>query len=205
MDVFAKSIRKLMGWCPNAKIAEAGSWISPANFEAYDQSEGKKARSPEVPSQFSRLDVRLLMPTLFLTPFYIIMLFLKGVDSDAFCLGILLSLLTYSLCWKKVMQQYDAIAKKPIVDSSPKIELFFASLSIIMFLLLPPMVFLSYIPSYPNAQSLYSFIAGPWILTMWGTSLQLVYWEKKNHMRIHMKNENGFQKTYTIGEKEEEL
>lgn len=39
---------------------------------------------------------------------------------------------------------------------------------------------------------------------MWGTSLQLIYWEKKNHMKICIENENGFQKTYAVGEKEGE-
>nr|WP_269848934.1 DUF1673 family protein [Methanosarcina horonobensis] len=63
---------------------------------------------------------------------------------------------------------------------------------------------LSYAPSI-NSQSMYSFIAGIWILTMWGTSLQLIYWEKKNHMKICTAYENGFQKTYTIGEKEGEM
>jgi len=32
-----------MSWCPNAKLTETGSRISPANFEAYDRSGGEKA------------------------------------------------------------------------------------------------------------------------------------------------------------------
>lgn len=43
MNVFTKSIKKLMGWCPNAKASEAGSQIIPANFEVYDRSGGEKA------------------------------------------------------------------------------------------------------------------------------------------------------------------
>jgi hypothetical protein len=43
MNVFTKGLRKLMGWCPKAKITETGSQISPANFEAYDRSGGEKA------------------------------------------------------------------------------------------------------------------------------------------------------------------
>jgi hypothetical protein len=52
---------------------------------------------------------------------------------------------------------------------------------------------------------MYSFVAGLWILTMWGTSLQLIYWEKKNHMKICTENKNGFQKTYAVGDKEGKL
>jgi chromosome condensin MukBEF MukE localization factor len=38
-------IKKLMGWCPNAKITETRSRTSPANFETYDRSGGEKVRS----------------------------------------------------------------------------------------------------------------------------------------------------------------
>ncbi|HWQ47773.1 MAG TPA: DUF1673 family protein [Methanosarcina sp.] len=43
MNVFTKSIRKIMGWCPNAKALETGSQNIPANFEVYDRSGGEKA------------------------------------------------------------------------------------------------------------------------------------------------------------------
>lgn len=207
VNIVIKNIRKLMGWCPNAKTLETGSRISSANFELYDQSGGKKAGSSMALSRFSelfsRLDARLLVPTLFLTPFYIIMLFLKGINSKFFFLGILFSLLINLLFWKKQIREYDTAAKKPTVHYVSKIILFFVFLSLVLFLSFPPMVFLSYTLSSINSQSMYSFIAATWILTIWGTCLQLFCWEKRNHMRIYIKNENGFQKTYTIGEKRE--
>lgn len=43
MNVSMRNIRKLMGWCPNVKVTETESRISPANFEAYDRSGGEKA------------------------------------------------------------------------------------------------------------------------------------------------------------------
>ncbi|HEY3363050.1 MAG TPA: DUF1673 family protein [Methanosarcina sp.] len=43
MNVFTKSIKRLMGWCPNAKTSEAGTQIIPTNFEVYDKSGGEKA------------------------------------------------------------------------------------------------------------------------------------------------------------------
>ncbi|WP_440953826.1 DUF1673 family protein [Methanosarcina sp. Mfa9] len=42
MNVFAKSIRKLMGWCPNAKTLENNPWTNPDNFETCDRSGGEK-------------------------------------------------------------------------------------------------------------------------------------------------------------------
>ena len=202
MTMTLKFIKKLMGWCPNAKTVEVRSRISPANFEEYDQSKGEKSRNPKVTSLFSRLYIRFFLPTFFLTPIYIVMLFLKGVNLDFFFLGILFSLLINSLFWEKQIREYNAAAKKPTVRYVSKIVLFFVFLSLIWFLILPPLVFLSYTPPSVNSQSMYSFIAGAWILTMWGTCLQLFYWEKKNHMKVCIMNENGFQKTYNVAEKE---
>lgn len=200
-----------MGWCPNSKTLETGSRISPANFETYVRSGGEKARIPRFLSRFSslfsRFDVRILLPAIFVTPFYINLLFRKGVNAEALLLGLSLSLLIYLLGWKKQMRQYDTLAKKPIIASSFKKTLFWIFLVMILGLILP-MVFLSYIlsyiPSFLNAQSMYSFIAGAWIL-MGGTYLQLIYWERKNHLKIYIKSEQGFQKMYALEEKAGEL
>ncbi|WP_394339293.1 DUF1673 family protein [Methanosarcina sp. UBA5] len=204
VNIVIKSIRKLMGWCPNAKTFETGSRISPITFEAYDQSGGEKDRNPGISSRFSRLfsrlDIRILLPTIFITPVYINLLFQKGINEKAFLLGFSLSLLIYLLSWKKQMLQYDALVKNPIVGSSSRKTFLWVFLTLILFLILP-MIFLSQIPSFLNARSLYSLVAGAWIF-MWGSYLQLIYWERKNHMKIYIKNEKGFQKMYAIGEKE---
>jgi hypothetical protein len=205
-----KYIKKLMGWCPNARALETEPRISLDNFEAYDRSGGEEARSPKVPSQFSRvfsrLDVRLFLPTLFLTSFYTIMLFRKGVNSEFFFLGILFSLLLNSFCWKKLIHDCNTLVKKPDVRYVSKIVLFYVFIFLIWFSIFPFMVFRSYYTPYSiDSQSMYSFVAGLWILTMWGTSLQLIYWEKKNHMKICTENKNGFQKTYAVGDKEGKL
>lgn len=200
-------IKKLMEWCPNVKTLETESRISSANFELYDQSGGEKARSPGIPSHFSRLfsrfDIRVLLPTMFLTLIYINLLFQKGINAEAFFLGFSLSLLIYLLGWKKQMYYYDSLAKKPVVGSSSTKMLLWVFLALILLLTLP-MVFLSQIPSFLNARSLYSLVAGAWMF-MWGSYLQLIYWERKNNMKIYVKSEKGFQKMYAIGEKEGEL
>ncbi len=138
-------IRKLMGWCPNAKITGTGSRISPANFEEYNRAGGEKARSPKVLSQFSRffsrLDFRLLLPILLFTPLYINLLFRKGVNTEAFCLGFLLSLLSFSFIWKKRMRWYDTLAKKPIIGSSSKKAYFQFFLALVLIFILVMFLF----------------------------------------------------------------
>jgi hypothetical protein len=203
MNAFTKNLRKLMGWCPNAKITEAESRTVPAGFGAYDQSGGEKARNPRVLSLFSRvfsrLDVRLFLPILFFTPVYINLLFWKGVNAEAFCLGFLLSLLSYSFGWNKRMKLYNTLTKKSIIgSSSKKAYLQFFIVLVLIFILV--MVFFPYIILFLNIQSVYSFFAGVLIL-FWGNFFQLIYWERINHMKIYTTFENGFQRTYAIWEK----
>lgn len=197
MTLTLKHIKKLMGWCPNARISEIRTQTDVASLEVYDQSGGEKAPSPKVLSQFSkyfsRFDVRILLPTLFFTSIYVNFLLEKGINTTAFLLGFSLSLLVLLFSWKKQMQQYNNISKKPIIGSfSTKkfIGIFLAAFLLIMILL----------PNILNVkiQTIYSLIAGILIL-MWGSYFQLIYWEKKNHMKIYSVSENGFQKTYAIG------
>lgn len=196
-----------MGWCPNAKALEPETRISSANFAANDQSGGEKTRSlNNIPKQHSRLDNQLLLlPIIFI--YIYINLFQKGVNTEAFLLGLSLSLPIYLLGWKKQMRQYDAVKRNPVV--SPSFRRTFACVILFLFLgftLL--MALLPYISSYAaylfNDQALYSFTSGTLIL-MWGFYFQLIYWEKKNHMKMYMKREKGQQKLYVLGEKDEEL
>jgi len=202
-----ENIKKLMGWCPNAKALEPETRISSANFAANDQSGGEKTRSlNNIPKQHSRLDNQLLLlPIIFI--YIYINLFQKGVNTEAFLLGLSLSLPIYLLGWKKQMRQYDAVKRNPVV--SPSFRRTFACVILFLFLgftLL--MALLPYISSYAaylfNDQALYSFTSGTLIL-MWGFYFQLIYWEKKNHMKMYMKREKGQQKLYVLGEKDEEL
>lgn len=195
-----------MGWCPNAKASQTGSRISSANFEANNRSGGEKARSPTVQSQHSRLDTHLLLLPIFFIPVYI-NLFQKGINTEAFLLGFLLSLPIYLLGWKKQMHQYDVVKRNPVV--SPSFRKTFFCVFIFLFLgftLL--MAFLPYISSHAayllNTQTLYSFTSGTLVL-MWSFYFQLIYWERKNHMKMYMKREKGKQKLYVLGENEGEL
>ncbi len=102
MNIFAKNLRKLMGWCPNAKLTETGSRISPANFEAYDRSGGEKAdRSggEKARSDLSRMKrIGLLIASIggFVSTLTLVMekdnisLLMVGVGTLLFLIGIIL-------------------------------------------------------------------------------------------------------------------
>lgn len=205
MSLRVENIKKLMGWCPNAEALETGSRISSANFEANALS-GREKASQKVPSQHSRLDTQLLLLPMFFTPVYI-NLFHKGINTEAFLLGFLLSLPIYLLGWKKQTHQYDAVKEKTVISPSFRKTFFCVFIFVFLgFTLL--MVFLPYISSHAanllNDQTLYSFTAGTLVL-MWGFYFQLIYWERKNHMEMYMKREKGLHKLYILGEKGREL
>ncbi|AKB83941.1 hypothetical protein MSBR3_3363 [Methanosarcina barkeri 3] len=206
MSLKVENIKKFMGWCPNAKAFETGSRNSFANFGANNQSEGEKEKNPTVPGQHSSLDIHLLVLPIIFTPVYI-KLFQKGINTEAFLLGLLLSLPIYLLGWKKQMHQYNAVKRNPVV--SPSFRKTLACVVLFLFLSFTLlMAFLPYISSrtayFFNDQVLSSFTSGTLIL-MWSFYFQLIYWEKKNHMKMYVKREKGKQKLYVLGEKEREL
>jgi hypothetical protein len=194
-------IKKLMGWCPNAKKLETKPRISLDNFEAPAQSGGGKTGSTGIISrftkQFTRLRNQILTVSIYLTFLYFVMLSRWGMNPEAFLEGLGLSLLLAALFWKKQMQQYNALAKKPVISSFGKdkiLRIFFA----IVLLMVSILVFLPYVVRtiFHNMQTLYSFGAGA-IFFVWISYLQIIYWEWKNNMRICTKSEGGFRKTYS--------
>lgn len=111
-------------------------------------------------------------------------------------MGLSLSLIIYYLYWNKQMQMYNSVAKKPIIRFFPKKKAFEIFLAIILlgtlFVFLLP-----YTLNFLDSQSIFSFLASVWLF-LWGGYFQLIYWEKKNNMRIYIKGENGFQKIYAV-------
>ena len=174
-------IKKLMGWCPNAKKLEAVNQNSFSNFEAYDQSGKEKSNVSKASDKHSRLDIQLFLFPFFFTPIYI-NLFQKDINTEAFLLGLSLSLPIYLLGWKKQMHQYNAVKEKPVI--SPSFRKTLACIVLFLFLgITLLLVFLPYISPYfylLNDQTLNSFVLGTLIL-IWGFYFQLIYWERKNH------------------------
>ncbi|HII02971.1 TPA: DUF1673 family protein [Methanosarcinaceae archaeon] len=95
------------------------------------------------------------------------------------------------------MHKYDALAKKPTVYTYSKrkaLRTFF----VIILLMVSCLVFLPHVVRtlFHNMQTFYSFSAGT-IFFMWISYLQIVYWERKNQMRICTKSEGGFRTIYS--------
>jgi len=74
MDVFTESIKKLIGWCPNAKALEVRHSICPKYLEADNQSRGKDAGNTPIssPSWWNKRHNRALVISSGLTVFSVL-------------------------------------------------------------------------------------------------------------------------------------
>lgn len=201
MTMDFENIKKLMGWCPYAKLSGssgAHEWNLSLNFEASEKPNGGKAgnlNQSQSSSFFSRLSHRILLITAYITLLYFIQLVGNGMNSQAFFEGFALSLLLGAFFWKKEIHQYDNLKKRSGVASNygkngkKKFLLLFVTLVFIT-IILTIILF-----RIQNAQTFFSFFAGT-LFFMWISYLQIIYWEKKNHMRIYKKNEGGLEVKY---------
>ena len=201
MNLNTEYIKKLMGWCPNARSVEAGQRINLESFEYYTpagaRGEGGNLKDP---GWFRRESSRILLPNIVLTFVYLLLINQIGLNLTSLGGGLFAGLAVVALHWNQQMQRYDTIAKKPVVRCISKKRSLWVYLAIILFILF--IVLLPYMFNFSDHSRgyYYSYLATG-LYFMWGAYFQLTYWEKKNHMRIYVKNEKGFQKTYALGEK----
>jgi hypothetical protein len=204
-------IKKLMGWCPNAKTHRAVQQADLENFgsDIPGRAKGEKRNSKD-PRWLQKESTQILLFSISLTLVYLLIYNQIGLDLIALLIGLLTSLFHFTLYWNQRIQRYDAIAKKPIVRYVSKIKSLRGLLTIISLLLrisvllLLSLVLLPHILEFDFKSAMHIFLSGLWFL-MWGFYFQLIYWEKKNHMKIYIKRENSFEKMYAIGEKRGEL
>ncbi|PAV12197.1 hypothetical protein ASJ81_07635 [Methanosarcina spelaei] len=203
-------IKKLMGWCPNAKAHEARQHVHLENFgsDIPDRARGENGNLKDS-GWFRKESNQILLFSISLTFVYLLIYNQIGLNLIALLVGLLTSLFHFALYWNQRIQRYEAIAKKPIVRYVSEIKSLRGLLTIISLVLrISVLLFLSFvllprILEFDFKSAISIFISGLWFL-MWGFYFQLIYWEKKNHMRIYIKSGNGFQKSYAIREKEGE-
>jgi hypothetical protein len=199
-------IKKLMGWCPNTRAYEAKRHVNLENFDSDvpDRARGENGDLKN-PGWFRRIRNQMLLAGIFLTFMYFLIINHTGFLPFALICGLFTGLAAVVAHWNRRIEQYDVIAKKPVVRYVPKKKSFWISLTIIFFILVS-LFFLPYIPKIGTfiTQFMFSFSANV-ISMMWGAYFLLIYWEKKNHMKIYRENVNSYENTYAIEEKEGEL
>jgi len=144
MDVFIKSIRKLMGWCPNAKALEIQHSIHPAYLEENDQSRGKDAGNFSVLSSgwWNKRHNRALIISSGLTLFSIFGIGCLGVHpmDESFMFGLIIgTIFNLLICiwnWHSLDNIKNTGKKIKIISESPKWRVINLILSMVLLYLL---------------------------------------------------------------------
>ena len=201
MNWESRYIKKLMGWCPYTKTyeAEAKRHVSLENFDSDipDIARGEKGDLKN-PGWLQRESNQILLFAIFLTFVHFPIYNHMGLLPSLF--ATLPPLFYFVFYWNERIQRFNDIAKKPIVRYVSKVSYLWVLIILIFIALLMLL-------TYMIRQSWHSALFGLSILLffMWGFYIQLIYWERRNHMKIYVKHENSFEKIYAIGEKEGEL
>ena len=119
----SRYIKKLMGWCPNARAHETQYSIHSKYFDANIPTRGGDTGNSENLSWFRKVSNRVLLVDSFLTFIYLVMTRLD-VNIAALLAGFFISVTLIVFDWKKQMQTYDTLAQKLVLDYSSKKELY---------------------------------------------------------------------------------
>lgn len=205
-----EQIKKLMGWCPNARAHETRHPLNSKYFGADIPTRGGDTENSENLSWFRKVSNRVLLVDSFLTLIYLVMTRLD-VNISALLAGFFISVTLIVFDWKKQMQTYDTLAQKLVLDYSSKKELYsskkelFQIINLIFYVLffywIFYWIFSGEVERNYSLHVAFSF-GGGLLIGMWLSYSQLIYWEKKNHKTIYFDKSHGLWKeSYIIRER----
>ncbi|MHC1756332.1 MAG: DUF1673 domain-containing protein [Methanosarcina sp.] len=199
-----EQIKKLMGWCPNARAHETRHSPHPEYFDANIPTRGGDTGNSENLSWFRKVSSRVLLVDSFLTLTYLLIMIQLGVNVVTLLAGFFLSLISFILIWKKQMQRYDTLAQKLVLDDSNKKILYkrlFRIITLIFYATLFYWIFAGDLERNFLMKGTLSFFAGG-LAFMWLGYLQILYWERKNHKTIYFDKGYGkWKNSYIIQER----
>lgn len=192
-------IKKLMGWCPNARASEARKHIHLENFDSDipDRAKGENGNLKN-PGWFRKASNRTLLIYTFFTFVYFLVLNQIGINLIFLFAGSFSSLILSIFFWKTQMQKYDDLVKHPVTEYSTKKKIITFAITFVVYLVIS---YLDATGSEFAVQAAISFIGG-FLVSMWLEYLQILYWEKKNHKMIYFDKSYGvWKKSYIIRER----
>jgi hypothetical protein len=193
-------IRKLMGWCPNAKAFGTQHSTCSDYLEANHQSRGRDNEYSENPSWFRKISSRLILFNTFFTIVYILIISHWGVNLVALLSGCSIGIVIFVSEWQKQMHFYDTISQKLFFDQSNTWLIRHNKITkLIPFAMLICLIFLEkYVKPDYIMQFIGSFATG-FLLYMWLGYFRLIHWEKINHKIIFFSKRCGkYKRSYFI-------
>lgn len=202
MNWEAKYIKKLMGWCPNAKANEARKLINLENFDSNtpDRARGEN-ENLENPGWLRKTSTRVLLLSILFTLVYILAINHLGLNLASLLAGFLISVAFIVFDWKKQMHRYDTLVQEHICDNSGMKKVS-QRINLIFYAMLFYWIFSGDVERNFSMKVTISFMSGC-LVVMWLSYFQLIYWQKKNHKTIYFNKSYGkWKKSYIIRENE---
>ncbi len=193
-------IKKLMGWCPNARISETRQHI---NFESFESSIPDKAKGDDGdqrnPGWLRKASTRILLFGIFYTSVCFLVLNQTSINPIFLLAGFFTALVDVAFYWKIQMERYDALIKRSVIEHSDKKKSIILTIPYALYFVI---FFLSIIVGHEHIpQVMVSFGAGL-LVGIWLSYFQIIYWEKINHVTIYFDKSYGtWKKSYVILER----
>ncbi len=196
MSLNVEYIKKLMGWCPNAKAHEARRHVNLENFDSDVPDRARGGNGDLInPGRFRKVSTRILLLDIFLTFVYFLILTHIGLNLIFLLTGFLTVLVHVASYWKTQMQRYDDLVKQPVTEYSNKKKSIIVAIPFVLYFVI---FFLSIVVGQEHAlQTMFSF-GGGFLVGMWLIYFQIIYWEKMNHKKIYINKRDGMWKTSYI-------
>jgi len=196
-----KNIKKLMGWCPNAKASESRRNISFENFDSDipDKAKGDNGDQRN-PGWLRKTSAYTILINILFTLAYLLAINHLGLNLTFLLAGFSISVAVIVFDWKKQMRRYDTLAQKHICDNSfmKKVS---QIMNLIFYAFLFYWIFSGDVERNHSMQVIISFMSGL-LVVMWLSYFQLIYWQKKNHKTIYFDKSHGtWKKSYVILER----
>jgi hypothetical protein len=193
-----ENIRKMMGWCPNARTSETRRHINFGSFESGipDREKGDDGDQKN-PEWLRKASTRTLLVDIFLTFMYFLVLIQLGVNLIFLLAGFFTALISFIFSWNAKMRLYDSLEKQRLTDNSNLKRLCI----ILTYLLFSFVIVCFYIIGYGLALQITLSFFGGYLVYFWLGYFQILYWEHKNHKKIYFDKSYGkWKKSYIIRE-----
>jgi len=195
-----ENIKKLMGWCPNARISETSQYVNLERFELdIPAGAGREGGDMKSPERLRKASTRILLFGIFYTSVCFLVLNQTSINPIFLLAGFFTALVDVAFYWKIQMERYDALIKRSVIEHSDKKKSIILTIPYALYFVI---FFLSIIVGHEHIpQVIVSFGAGL-LVGIWLSYFQIIYWEKINHVTIYFDKSYGtWKKSYVILER----
>jgi hypothetical protein len=198
VNLKVENIKKLIGWCPNARAYNDRQHVNLENFNSDVPDRARGEGDTKSLGWFRKESTIILLTAISVTFVYFIVLNHVGINLIFLLAGTFISLICFAFYWKTQIRIYNDLVKQPVTEYSKKMRI--AMIAIILVLSSARYLFGIIVGQELAWQAMLSLYGG-FLIFIWLSYLQIKYWEKVNHKKIFFnKREGTWKRSYIIQE-----